>query len=184
MSDSNIAAVMASLDAFLDSFNFTRKGVEGSLGKDVAMAVIRGPEQGQMGGIMGRIAAEVQPDGSPMRQNSPEYAARKDREYGWSEVNRRVGQMTSQQSLAADIRVSPDLVELHYGTGEAPDKSVSPNGHISKADRRVTDKEKATFAHQQGRAFFGVGEGDFENCVSVAQASLDEHIKDWNNGNG
>lgn len=182
--NSNIDELMASLDGFLDSFNFQRKGIDQSLGRDVALCVVRGPDAGQLGGIAGRIAKGVQPDGTPMKENSPEYAAMKERRYQWSETNHRTGQMESMESMTADIRIEPDKIELHYGTGQAPDKSVSPNGFISKSDRRIDDRTKAMYAHAQGRAFFGTGEGDLANCVKVGQANLDDHIRDWNQGNG
>lgn len=182
--DSNIDELIASMDSFLDSFNFQRKGIEGSLGKDVAMTIIRGPDVASMGGIMGRIADKVQPDGTPMKPNAPTYAAEKDRAYGWSEVGRRTGQAFSQVSLYGRTTIGPYTIEMRYGTDATPTSSVSPNGHISDADQEITDTRKGMFLTQQGRAFYVVNDEDRQNVIGVTQANLDDHIKEWNQGNG
>lgn len=188
--DFNLDAIAGYLDGLVSSFDFTRRGAEGSLGRDLAMTVIRGPDTGETGGIMGRIAEGVGPDGTPWPENAPEYAAAKEKAYGWSEPNRRVGQMTSFVSLYGRTTIAPDEVVLRYGTGEPPDSSAAPSGHMSDADRARTDVEKAAYAHagqsRKGikRPFYGVGQGDPENVAKVAQDNLNEMIKEHNSGHG
>jgi hypothetical protein len=62
---SNIAQVVAWLDDFVASFRFDCPGREQSLGRDIAMTIIRGPDVGGQGGILGRCADGTGPDGTP-----------------------------------------------------------------------------------------------------------------------
>jgi hypothetical protein len=179
--NSNVDELMGRLDAWVEGFNFLRPGKDQSLGRDVVMTIIRGPDAGALGGIAGRIADGVQPDGTPMKPNAPAYAEDKEKRYGWSEVARRTGQSASQVSLYGRTRIDEKSIEMVYGTDEPPDKSVSPNGHISKADRAISDTRKGMFLTQQGRAFYDFDDSDRENVIKVAGESLKDHIESWNN---
>jgi hypothetical protein len=183
MSDSgNTDQVMGWLDAFIDSIQFTRKGKEKTLGQDIADAIIRGPEHGEQGGIMGRCAREITPDGSPWPPNSAEYAQDKEEKYGWSETNRRTNQMLSEPSLYGKTRIEPEQVTLIYGEDKPPSQSHSPTGYLSPGDAKVTDVQKAQFAHAAGRGFYGIGEGDPENVSKVGQAAVDHWIREAGGG--
>jgi hypothetical protein len=184
MTSSNIDAVIGYLNDFAHSINMRRPGREGSLGKDLAMTIIRGPDSGATGGIMGRIAQEVTPDGSPWPANDPGYAAEKEKKYGWDETNRRTGQMTSQESLYGRTTIEPEVVTLRYGTGQPPSSSRAPTGYMSKSDRATTDEAKAMHAHSAGRGFYGLGAGDGENVTKVAQENVNELIVATNAANG
>jgi hypothetical protein len=179
--NSNADQFFGGLDRWLAGFDFNRKGKDQSLGRDVAMTLIRGPDVGSMGGMMGRIADEVTPDGTPWPENkSEEYKEEKARLYGWDETNRRTGQMTSQEALYGRTTIEPELVTLRYGNDTPPSVGKSPTGHISASDKRVTDVEKAMHAHDQGRGFYGVGAGDKAAVIAVAQENLDDYIRERN----
>jgi hypothetical protein len=182
MANSNADQFFGGLDRWLDGFDFNRKGKEQSLGRDVAMTLIRGPDVGAMGGIMGRIADEVTPDGTPWPENEKKYKEEKGKVYGWDEINRRTGQMTSQESLYGRTTIEPDRVTLRYGTDSPPSVGKSPTGHISASDKRVTDVEKAGHATRDGRGFYGFNQEDRANVIAVAQENLDEYIRERNQG--
>lgn len=184
---SNIDEVTSWLDDFARSIRFDRPGAEGSLGADVAWAIIRGPDSGAQGGIMGRCAQEVAPDGTPWPRNSDEpagkgYASKKMKKYGWDETNRRTNQMLSAASLYGKTTIEPEVVTLRYGTDQPPGQSYAPTGHLGDDDAKVTDTQKATWAHQQGRAFYGLGQGDPEAVHAVCQEAVGEMIREANGG--
>lgn len=184
---SNADEVVVWIGQFADTFNFSRPGPDQSLGRDVAMAVIRGPEVGQLGGIMGRCVDQTTPNGTPWPENSDNpsghgYRSQKMKKYGWDETNRRTGQMLSQQSLYGRTTIESDLITLIYGEDATPSASVSPTGYISEQDKATTDSDKAKWAHEQKREFYGLGEGDPENVSRVCQASLNEMIREANRG--
>lgn len=183
----NVDEVVAWLDGFAHSITFTRPGRDQSLGRDIAMTIIRGPELNDQAGIMGRCAQGVTPDGAPWPSNSDNpqgkgYASRKLRKYGWDETNRRTSQMLSQVALYGRTAIEPEQVTLVYGEDRPPDISRSPTGYIDDGDKKVTDVEKATFAHQQGRDFYGIGQGDPENVTTVAQDNVNQMIIEANGG--
>lgn len=185
MSTSNASTVFANIERWLDGFNFARPGREQSLGRDTAMVIIRGPDVGAQGGIMGRCAAEVTPDGVPWPPNSDDpaghgYASRKEELYGWRETNRRTSQMLSQQSLYGKTTIEPFRVTLRYGEDTPPSNSKSPTGYISDQDKSVTDVQKATWAHEQGRGFYAATGEDRHNVVGMLQKDLDGYVRERN----
>lgn len=199
---SNIREVVAWLEGFVNSFDFTRPGKDQSLGRDIAMTIIRGPDVGGQGGILGRAAENSGPEGYWI-DNADSTKAEKRKHYGWEEVNRRTGQMLSQESLYGHTTIEPRLVTLRYGTGRAPDRSAAPSGYISDADRAVTDVQKAEWAHGGGssakgptrdvrgrfaarvrkatartaRPFYGFTDEDRSNVIGVTQENLDDYIR-------
>ena len=137
------------------------------------------------------------PDGAVWDPNSTTeppvggYKGWKERKYGWDdEPNRRTNQMLSQTSLFGDkTRIEKHLVTLRYGTDQPPSRSASPNGFISDADRKVTDTQKAEWAHTGGkhghvRGFYGAGDGDAEALCEVAQENLNDYIRESPYGRG
>lgn len=175
--------VVSWLGEFIDGFDFTRKGTDQSLGRDVALTIIRGPDTSSLGGIMGRCADEITPDGAawPANSDNPSgkgYASRKERIYGWRETNRRTGQLLSQVSLYGKTTIEPRVVTLVYGTDEPPSNSAAPTGYMSDADESVTDTEKAQYAHIKGRGFYGWAAEDKTNVIAVCQENLDGYIKE------
>lgn len=187
MSDSNADQVLGWIGQFIDSIVFTRKGVENSLGRDIADTIIRGPEHGEQGGIMGRCADGVTPEGQPWPENSDNpsgegYRSKKLEKYGWDETNRRTSQMLSYVSIYGRTTIAPDVVTLTYGLDKPPDASRSPTGYKDDRDDAVTDVQKATWAHQQSRGFYGLGAGDPENVSKTGQAAIDLMIREAGGG--
>lgn len=180
--DSNSDEVMGWLGGFIDSIVMTRKGVEKSLGLDIAEVIVHGSAETPGSGILGRCENEVAPDGSPWSKNSKETLDRKERVYGWAETNRQTGQLLSEVSLLGRTTVEPSVVTLVYGTDEPPGVSAAPTGELSDKDKSVTDVQKATWAHEQGRGFYGIGPGDAENASRIGQAVIDEMIRQANGG--
>ncbi len=154
------------------------------------MTIIRGPDVGGQGGILGRAADGRGPDGVDWPANTPEYAAAKAKRYGWTEPNRRTNQMLSQTSLYGRTRIEPDQVTLVYGTDTTPVGSAAPSGYLSKSDKSITDTEKAKYAHEGQsakrvkRGFYGFTEEDRTNVINVAQNSLNDLIRETNQRNG
>jgi hypothetical protein len=188
---SSIDEVRAYLGQFVDSINFTRKGHDQSLGRDVVMTVILGPNLDGQGGIAGRCAAGVTPDGQEWPPNSdnpwppenpvfPGYATWKEQKYGWREVGRRTGQTLSQVSLYGRTTIEPEQVTMIYGTDQPPDQSYSPNKYISESDKETSDVEKGTYLTQQGRSFYGLATSDAENVAAVCQVAINDAITEAN----
>jgi hypothetical protein len=185
---SNIHEIVTWLDDFIKSFSFTRVGRDQSLGRDLAMTIIRGPEASVQGGIMGRCAEDQGPDGSTWPENSDQppgkYRSRKQAKYGHAEPNRRTGQMLSQTSLYGRTTIEPEQVTLRYGTDATPAGSAAPSGTISDADKAVTDTQKASWAHsgqsqqQVVRAFYAATEEDARNVSACAQTNLNQYIRE------
>jgi len=181
---SNIDEVIAYLNDFVDGFDFTRVGADQSLGRDVKNRVVER--------IAARCALSVGPDGVAWQQNSTKsspwlpggYKQWKEEEYGWPDnPNYRTGQTLSATSLGAASVIRPKEIEVRYGTGRAPTRSYSPNSHIEEADKKVTDLQKAEWAHDGGasgikRPFFGLGEGDDVAIVELCQENLNQYIRE------
>ncbi len=174
--ESNIKEIVAYLQGFVDGFDFLRPGVDQNLGRDCKNKIV---EQ-----IEARSALHEAPDGSFWPSNAPNYRKWKEKKYGWpDEPNRRTDQMLSKTSLGAASTITKDEVIVGYGTNQAPDRSYAPTGYISDADKKVTDLQKAEWAHSGGkhgikRQFFGIGAGDAEAVTEVCQKALDEYIRE------
>jgi hypothetical protein len=190
MAASNITDVCRWLQQFVESFRFDRPGKDQSMGRDVALTIIRGPDVGGQGGILGRCALGTGPDDTPWPPNAPGYSGEKLEDYGWAEPNRRTGQMLSQQSLYGRTTIEPDQVTLRYGTGQAPSGSAAPSGHLSDQDRETPDTLKASLAHsgqskkRVQRPFYAAAQEDAENVSAVCQENLNDYIRETNAAHG
>lgn len=175
MSDSNLDDVMGQLNRFLESFDFTRPGIESSMGKDAAHAVAEAIAQA--------AADQKTTDGEPFPDNEPKYADWKDRKYGVGNpaYGRRTGQMLSLQSLLGNVDVAPDEVTLTYGTGEAPERSVASN-YIGEGDKKVTDKQKADYNNERMNNFYKIGEAGRAAVVEVMREALNRAVAEENGG--
>jgi hypothetical protein len=185
MATSNIDDVVRTLAAFVHSFNFTLPGIDQSLGRDLAGVVARGIQ---------RRAAKESRGKDPQRwyANSDKYRRVKAKAYGWGELdgkpNFRTGQMLSLMSLLGTPRVTPDLVEMIYGTGTAPAGCWSPWDQRTEAqktaDMAMTDVEKAEYAHDQyknrpARPFYEWNEDIRDQCIETAAKALDHYLDSW-----
>jgi hypothetical protein len=183
---------MAFLEGFVDSFDFTRPGIDQTLGRDVkGLAAQRIYDRAitTKGGVSG-----------PWPENEPVYAAAKEKRYDTDpqDPNVRTGQMLSQQSIEGRSTVEPKQVTMVYGTntlpnglrdgGALPLKTRGPNKGQPIDDK--TDVEKAYFAHtgqsmhKIKRPFYEVNESDAEAVVELCQENLNDLIREKNAENG
>jgi hypothetical protein len=180
MSTSNSEQVFRNIGGFLRSFNFTRVGSDQSLGRDVAHK--------EVDQIEGRCSRQVGPDGEPWDKNTDSTMEGKE-VLGWGDntPNVATNNMLNKIALFGETRVEPYRVTLVYGTNAKASKSYSPSGKLRKSDEKLTDREKAYFAHTgQGphateRPFYGFGEGDRAAIIDdVLQPALNEAIREHN----
>lgn len=184
MNASNIADVISFLDGFVDSFNFTRPGNDQSLGRDIANKVVER--------IYDRSLDQRAGPGGPWDKNEPKYAKWKDKNYGVAEPNSRTGQMLSHQSLFGRTKIDPEQVTMIYGLDEPPVRATfgTPTEKQFEQDRKVTDVQKAYFAHtgqskhRIKRPFYAVDESDGRAVVELCQENLNRLIVETNAGNG
>ena len=175
---SNIDEVVAWLESFVNGFNFLLPGMDSSLGRDLAHVVA---------GRIGERAAQQSrgADPAPWDRVSARYLPRKRRKYGWPEAdgkpNYATGQMLSHASLMGETRVSDQLVEMHYGTGDPPRRTASPtDGRTPRetaADERATDREKAGYAHELGRDFYEIDDDIEAAVIEEADQHLAEYLR-------
>lgn len=189
MADSNIKEVVGWLHQFVASFNFTRPGVDRSMGRDLAHLVA--------GLIADRCAKGLAPDGTHWKPVSdtpwgppgsgfqfPGYRTRKRQAYGWPEAdgkpNYRTGQMLSHLSLFGNTVVGPDLIEMHYGIDAAPAGCYSPVDNRTASERRadesVTDREKAGWAEDNDRPFYELDDEIRDAVLEEAERLLSDYI--------
>jgi hypothetical protein len=142
MSTSKIGAVVSWFNDFVDWFDFKRPGVDGSLGKAVTMKAVD------------RIIALLSNDQAGVSgiwlANEPKYAAWKEKNCGVAKApNVRTRQMLSQKSLYGRTKIESKEITMIYGTGDPPDRALAetPTEKQLKADKKVTDVQKAYFAH-------------------------------------
>ena len=180
---SNINQVMAWINGFVDSFDFNRVGADQSLGRDVAMKVVENIhercEQQPPGGVDGE-----------WDENAPDYARWKEKRYGISDgPNTRTGQMLSQKSLYGRTRIAPKEITMVYGTNQPP-SGTKTGVEMTEADKKVTDSQKAYYAHTgQGphgtiRPFYQVNEADGKAVSELCQENLNDMIREENAKNG
>ena len=139
---SNIDEVIASLDAIVDGFGFDLTTGDQDLGQDCVTIFA--------GGVQDLAAQGIGSEGE-WKANSDEpeghgYASYKARVYGVVErPNVRTNQMLSELSLSNSTR-SHETVDLKYGTGMPPG-GIAGGQSVQEADKKITDREKAYYAH-------------------------------------
>jgi hypothetical protein len=190
--NSNIDEVIAFLDGFVDSFNFKRPGIEQSLGRDIQYKVADR--------IQTRALSDRKGTGEPWKENSTRafpwfpngYKAWKLENYGADEPNSRTGQMLSQKSIRGRSTIEEREITMIYGTGEPPASATfgSPAPELLERDRKVTDVQKAYFAHTGQtkqlikRPFYEVDESDGVAVSQLCQENLNDLIRETNALNG
>lgn len=172
---SNASQVFSDLERWLDGFGFDRPGDAGMLGNDVIDTVIHGLNGS--GGILERCANKTTPEGGQWKEIDKDYAEDKEKKYGWRDINYRTGQMLNEDSLTGRPEIERLEIRWHYGLDIPPPQSYSPTGYIDDHDKNVRDTEKAGWAHENERRFFGWNVGDKINVVAVMQENLDEYIR-------
>ncbi len=168
--ESNLGDVAGWLDRLVDGFDFERPGKDQSLGRDLAGVVANG--------IRDRSVPDcVAPDQSIWPANERDYAAYKREKYDADQPNVRTGQMLSLRSLVGRTSVSNELVEMKYGTGEAPTSAFN-GAELTKSDEETTDVDKAGYCTEAGRAFYGLDDTIAGGVVAEAAGALDDYLKD------
>ncbi len=183
MANSNIDEVVRWLEDWVTGVDFTRPGKDQSLGRDIANKVA---EQ-----IATRSATESRGATAAWPPNSPGYSAAKQKDYGWSLPNYRTGQMLSHLSLIGRTRIAAHEVTMVYGIDAPPSAGGSPTGLVSAADSRITDTEKAAFAHSGQsrqriqRPFYELDDLIREAVVvDVVAPWVSAYVVDTNHANG
>jgi hypothetical protein len=179
---SSIGQVQVWLRGFVDSMNFTWSGNDQSLGRDVAWKVV---EQ-----IEDRAQREKRGIGEEWEANALDYAAWKEKRYGIVDLpNTRIGHMLSHQKLFGRTCVEAEQVTMIYGTNE-PTTRTKTGVPLTEADKKVTDTQKAYFAHTvrrlhgTTRKFYEVSEADGRVVSELCQENLNDLIRDTNAASG
>lgn len=178
MSDEpNIREVAVWLRQFIQSFNFHRKGIDKSLGRDCVNAVAWH--------IAERSADGHGPDGEQWDENQdPEYRREKTEHYGWPDpppTNYLTGQMLGFVSLVGQPDIQEHEIEMRYGTGKGPEGQCwSPSDNRTQeqkeSDDAVTDEQKAMWAQERGRDFYQGDDETEARVIEVAAEALDTYL--------
>jgi hypothetical protein len=198
MSTSNIDQVIAYLEQFANTFDFTRKGIDQSLGRDVKKLAAQTMRDRSLQDRTGFGTAWPPNSDTPSHWTEGPagedwgYRQWKEYHYGTDQPNSRTGQMLSQLSMEGRSTIEPRQVTMIYGTNTAPTGCAfgSPDPKLFERDRKVTDVEKAYFAHTgQGphntvRPFYQLIDDDAVKIAELCQENLNEMINDENRANG
>ena len=171
------------LENLVTGFNFLLPGEDQSLGRDLVVAVAMG--------IADRSATIHDPDSVPWAENSDNppgkgYKSWKAMHYGVFDMpNYRTGQMLSLESLIGRPEITENAILMVYGTGDPPTTSAAPTGYLSEEDQKITDYEKAQFAHEStehrpARPFYGLDDTIRQEAIDVAAEALDKYISEAN----
>jgi hypothetical protein len=179
MESSNINEVVAWIEDFVRSFDFTRPGKDKSLGRDIVGTIIRGRTIGDPRCLVARSAAERRGADTQWKANESKYAARKAKDYGvFDQPNYRTGQMLSQASLWGKTEFMSDEIIMRYGTGDPPSRSAAPTQYLSTEDQNITDIEKAYFAtNVHDRPFYEIDDEIEEAVLEEMADALSEYIQ-------
>jgi hypothetical protein len=153
---SNAAEVGQDFVDSIRSFGFRSTHEGKALGEVIVENIV--------GGIRERtIDRQQRVDGSPLPPNSPATRRRKELRGQEPLTNVDTGDMLSIRALRGTTTITDDLVRMEYGTGEAPEPVPDrlPARHRidvlgGTAREPVTDVEKALWAYEQGRDFYGL----------------------------
>ena len=174
---SNEAEVLAWLTTGVTSFDFNAP-VPG--GGTLAQAIQANHAQQ----IQERSLGEQRGPLLPFKKNDPVYAARKLEEFGSDLVNYRTGAMLSKESLEGQITVNGTEMVHVYGTGQPGDpeqgrkaKPTRPGRKDRKTKAEPTDIQKANWAAELGREFFGLDDQMKVRNAELVGEALAEHLR-------
>ena len=192
MSTSNIDNVVRFLDGFVDSFDFKRPGVDQSLGRDVAMKTVDRMQTRALQERRGVGVTWAPNSTKPIKGYPGGYKQWKETHYGVGEPNSRTGQMLSQRSMYGRTRIESKEITMIYGIDKPPDRAVfgTPGEDLFKQDEKVTDVQKAYFAHtgqsakKITRPFYEVNEDDGKAVSELCQETWNDLIRETNAANG
>jgi hypothetical protein len=189
---SNIGQVVAWLDGFVDSFDFKRPGVDQSLGRDVMNLGAQRIRDRSLQDRTGFGTAWPPNSETPSHWAPQGYRKWKEDNYGTDEPNSRTGQMLSLLSMKGRSTVESKQVTMIYGTDTPPTRATfgNPDPKLLARDQKVTDVQKAYFAHTGQskkkivRPFYQLIDDDAEAIVELCQENLNDLIRDTNAANG
>ncbi len=162
---SNVEEVYAAITEAVGGFDLHHNGA----GMDMIEKVVTGIQLRSM-------AHQCTWDGESWPNNSAEYLAYKKRYYDSGLINYRTGQMLSQESLMGEWHVGEKMLEIRYGTGRPPDRSM--NGYMEPCDELITDREKADRAIINGRGFFDLDDEIKDETFNVFSDAFAKHLRD------
>jgi hypothetical protein len=181
---SNIIEVMTGLKRWLAEYNFQRPGHQQSMGRDIAGAVVDGISD--RSDRDGKGKDDVWPPNSdkPSHWTPPNYRKWKLDNYGIDLPNYRTGQMLSNLSLMGRTRIEPYEIVMIYGTNTVPVRAYhgSPRPELLARDQKVTDTQKAYFAHtgqskkKIRRPFYELDDKIAQDVYQVCVANLTDYI--------
>jgi hypothetical protein len=183
MESSNINEVVAWIEDFVRSFDFTRPGKDQSLGRDVVNVIIRGQIVGgdsfDTRSILGRAFYQRRGADTRWKENAPDYREWKGKKYGVYDMpNVRTGQMLSEISMRGRTEYGPTEIVMKYGTGDPPSSSASPNQYLSEQDQAITDVDKAYYAtNSHDRPFYEIDDEIEEAVLEEVAEALAEYIQ-------
>jgi hypothetical protein len=134
---SNIGQVVAWLDGFVDSFDFTRPDNNQSLGRDTTMCIVQG--------MIERVQGEPPGGGGDDQwdENKSDYAKWKEKQYQVVKApNTHTGQMLDQLSLYGRTTIEPKLITMIYGINKPPNKT--------KTGVKLSARERGGYRRSKG----------------------------------
>jgi hypothetical protein len=165
--ESNAQEIERIMMELVAGFNFTVKGKDSSLGKDLAGLAAEG--------IVDRSVPDaIAPDGSAWPANEERYAKRKAGKYDAHQPGQRTGQMLSKESVMGETVVGADVVEMRYGTATPP-TSAANGTELTQEDMDITDIEKAFFFSKE-RPFYGLDQNIADTLGAEAGEALGEYL--------
>lgn len=173
--DDGFDEVVAGLNELVESFDFTRRGKDRSLGHTL-IGVIHDR-------IIDRMAAEQDPDGNPWEANRGKYGDRK-RGAGvpvgvgyYGKAGGTGGEMASEKQVQGKIEVEPESVTSSYGWG---DETRRKGSWFTRGSSGPGDGEVSGAMNQPPRPFYAFNDDDIDAVVEEAGRALDRII----NGEG
>ena len=135
MSMSNISEVVAWLNGFVDSFDFKRPDVEGSLGRDMIHLGAQRMRDRSLQDRTGFGTAWPPNSETPSHWAPQGYRKWREENYGTPEPNSRTGQILSQLSMEGRSTVESKQVTMIYGIDKPPDGAQfgSPDREAARA---------------------------------------------------
>lgn len=167
---SNIDDVERWIQEQLDKIDFTRAGVEESLGRDLAGVVAQG--------IVDRSRPDaMDPSGGTWADNKEPYKSRKAKKYDAYQPGVLTGQMLSLTSMLGETTITSDQVEMRYGINKPSTDSL--NGQPPpKAANPPTDRQKAQWFTEGGRAFYALDQTIADKVIEAAEEAVPNLLKD------
>jgi hypothetical protein len=190
---SNIAEVTKWLQDFADSFDFKRPGNDQNLGRDIVHLGAQRIRDRSLQDRTGFGTAWAPNSETPSHWAPEGYRAWKEKNYGTPEPNSRTGQMLSLLSMKGRSTVESKQVTMIYGIDKPPPTGPAfgnPGPKLLERDQKVTDVQKAYFAHtgqskkKVVRPFYQLIDDDGKAIAELCQENLNDLIRETNAANG